>query len=72
MRRGAILGGAGAIAFGVLTVVGTLGGSPGGSYDEPTVVKYVKTSHFPIVVITGYLAIVGVGASSFCSHTFAN
>jgi len=65
MRRGAILAGAGAIAFGVLTVVGTLGGSPGGSYDEPTVVEYVKTSHFPIVVITGYLAIVGVAGLVF-------
>lgn len=48
------------MAFGVLTVVGTLGGSPGGSYDETTVVEYVKGSHFPIVVLTGYLAILGV------------
>ena len=60
MRRGAINAGGGAIAFGVLTILGTFGGSPGGSYDESTVVEYVKSSHFPIVVITGYLAIVGV------------
>jgi hypothetical protein len=60
MRRGAINAGGGAIAFGVLTILGTFGGSPGGSYDEPTVAEYVKSSHFPIVVITGYLAIVGV------------
>jgi hypothetical protein len=57
---GSTLAGAGAIAFGVLTVVGTFGGSPGGSYDQPTVVEYVKGSHFPLVVMTGYLAILGV------------
>src|ERR1700730_15137999 len=60
MRRGAINAGAGAIAFVVLTILGTFGGSPGGSYDESTVVEYIKSSHFSIVVITGYLAIVGV------------
>ena len=60
MGKGSTLAGAGAIAFGVLTVVGTLGGSPGGSYDQPTVVEYVKGTHFPLVVVTGYLAILGV------------
>ena len=50
MRKGAILAGAGAIAFGVLTVVGTFGGTPGGSYDESTVIEYVKSSHFQTVV----------------------
>jgi len=44
MRRGAILAGVGGIAFGVLTVIGTFGGSPRGSYDEPTVAEYVKSS----------------------------
>jgi hypothetical protein len=60
MRRGSILAGAGAIVFGVLTVVGTFGGTPGGSYDESTVIEYVKSSHFLTVVVTGYLAILGV------------
>ena len=60
MRKGAILAGAGAIAFAILSVVGTFGGAPGGSYDESTAVEYMKTSHFPTVVVTGYLAILGV------------
>ena len=55
-----MLAGAGAIAFGVLTVVGTFGGTPGGSYDESTVVEYVKIGHFVTVVVTGYLALLGV------------
>jgi hypothetical protein len=59
-RRGSTSAGVGAIAFGVLTVVGTLGGAPGGKYDEPTVAQYVSIGHFPIVVITGYLALLGV------------
>jgi hypothetical protein len=58
--KGSTLAGAGAIAFGVLTIVGTFGGSPGGSYDQSTAVEYLKGSHFPIVVVTGYLAILGV------------
>ncbi len=60
MRKGAILAGAGGIAFGVLSVVGLFGNPPGGSYDESTVAEYVKISHFPTVVLTGYLAILGV------------
>jgi hypothetical protein len=58
--RGSKLAGAGAIAFGVFTVVGLFGGTPGGNYDESTVVDYLKIGHFPTVVITGYLAMVGV------------
>lgn len=60
IEKGSTLAGVGAIAFGVLTVVGTFGGSPGGSYDQSTAVEYLKGSHFPIVVVTGYLAILGV------------
>lgn len=60
MRKSAILAGVGAIAFGVFAVVGTFGAAPGGSYDESTVTEYVKGSHFPTVVATGYLAILGV------------
>ena len=60
MKRSTTLAGAGAIAFGVLTVVGFLGGTPGGNYDESTVADYISGGHFPIVIATGYLAIVGV------------
>ena len=59
-KQGSILAGAGAIAFGVGTVVGTFGGSPGGSYDDSTVAEYVKIGHFPTVVVTGYVALFGV------------
>jgi hypothetical protein len=60
VKQGSTLAGAGAIVFGVFTVVGTFGGSPGGSYDDSTVAEYVKIGHFPIVVVTGYLALFGV------------
>jgi hypothetical protein len=60
IKQGSFLAGVGAIAFGVLTVVGTFGGSPGGSYDESTVRDYLSIGHFPIVVVTGYLALFGV------------
>lgn len=60
IKQGSTLAGAGAIAFGVLTVIGTFGGSPGGSYHESTVRDYVSIGHFPIVVVTGYLAMLGV------------
>ena len=52
--------GAGAIAFGALTIVGFLGGAPGGDYDESTVADYVSSGHLPAVIATGYLAILGV------------
>jgi hypothetical protein len=60
IREGSAVAGAGAIAFGVFTVVGTFGGAPGGSYDESTVADYVSNGHFPTVVVTGYLALFGV------------
>lgn len=60
IRDGSTVAGAGAITFGVLTVVGTLGGAPGGSYDESNVADYVSSGHFPTVVVTGYLALIGV------------
>jgi hypothetical protein len=59
-RKGSVIAGVGAIAFGAFTVVGTLGGAPGGNYDEATVAQYVSIGHFPSVVITGYLALFGV------------
>jgi hypothetical protein len=60
MKRRTTLAGVGAIAFGVLTVVGFMGGTPGGNYDESTVADYVSAGHFPTVIATGYLAILGV------------
>lgn len=60
IRKGSTVAGAGAIMFGVLTVVGTWGGAPGGSYDESSAADYVSKGHFPTVVVTGYLALIGV------------
>jgi hypothetical protein len=55
------LAGVGGIAFGVLTSVFVLfGGAPGGNYVEADVANYVGASHFPIVIVTGYLAVLGV------------
>jgi hypothetical protein len=61
LQRGSALAGAGAIGFGVFTVIGNvIGGAPGGSYDEPSVASYVGIGHFAVVVLTGYLALLGV------------
>jgi len=55
------LAGIGAIAFGILSVVGLeVGGAPGGSYDAASVAGYLAIGHFPTVVVTAYLALVGV------------
>jgi hypothetical protein len=59
-RSGVTLAGLGAIAFGVFTVIGTMGGAPGGNYDESSVAAYVSIGHLPAVIITGYLALLGV------------
>jgi hypothetical protein len=59
--KGSVVAGVGAIAFGVLTVIGNVvGGAPGGSYDEASVTSYIAIGHFPLVVVTGYLALLGV------------
>ena len=61
IREGSILAGAGAIAFSVLTAVGiTVGAAPGGNYTESDVANYVSIGHLPTVIVTGYLALVGV------------
>lgn len=60
IREGSALAGAGAIAFGVLTIVGLTGGAPGGNYVESDVANYVSIGHFPTVIVTGYLALFGV------------
>jgi hypothetical protein len=58
---GSTLAGAGAIAFSVLTVVGTaVGGAPGGNYAASDVASYVAIGHLPTVIVTGYLALFGV------------
>ena len=60
-QRGSTLAGIGGITFGVLTAAANVvGGAPGGNYVEADVASYVGASHFPIVIATGYLAVLGV------------
>lgn len=60
-HKGSALAGVGGIAFGVLTAVAiVVGGAPGGNYVEADVANYVGIGHFPTVIITGYLAVLGV------------
>jgi hypothetical protein len=60
-QKGSTLGGVGGIAFGVLTVVAVvLGGAPGGNYVDSDVANYIGIGHFPTVIVTGYLAVLGV------------
>jgi hypothetical protein len=59
--KGSVLAGLGAIAFGIMNVVGLeAGGAPGGSYDPASAASYLAIGHFPTVVVTAYLALVGV------------
>jgi hypothetical protein len=59
--KGSVLAGIGAIAFGIMSVVGLVaGGAPGGSYDAASAASYLAIGHFPMVVVTAYLALVGV------------
>jgi hypothetical protein len=51
----------GAVGFGVLTAIAfVIGGAPGGNYDESDVARYVSIGHFPAVIASGYLALLGV------------
>lgn len=60
-RKGSTLAGIGVIAFGVMSVVGLIvGGAPGGSYDAASAASYLAIGHFPTVVISAYLALLGV------------
>ena len=60
-QKGSVVAGIGAIAFGIMTIVGLVaGGAPGGNYDAASAKSYVAIGHFPIVVVTAYLALVGV------------
>lgn len=61
IRKGAVLAGVGAMAFSILTAVAlTVGGAPGGNYDQAAAADYVSIGHFPTVVVTAYLALLGV------------
>lgn len=61
IREGSALAGLGAIAFSVFTVVAVaVGGAPGGNYDSADVGRYVSIGHLPTVIVTGYLALIGV------------
>lgn len=45
LRKGSVLAGLGAIAFGILTVVGlVVGGAPGGSYDAASSTNASRSS----------------------------
>jgi hypothetical protein len=60
-RRGSTIAGVGAIAFGVFTAIAlVVGAAPGGNYTEADVATYVGSGHFPTVIVTGYLAVLGV------------
>jgi hypothetical protein len=60
-QKGSTLAGVGGIAFGVLTVIAVqVGATPGGNYVEADVANYVGSGHFPTVIATGYLAVIGV------------
>ena len=61
IRDGRALAGAGAIAFSVFTTIAVaVGGAPGGNYVESDVASYVAIGHLPTVIVTGYLALLGV------------
>lgn len=63
-RTSSILGGIGAIAFGVLTFVGYLVADwPGGPYNEATARNYASGDHLPLALIgtsVGLLAVAGL------------
>ncbi|HEX6349485.1 MAG TPA: hypothetical protein VF160_08860 [Candidatus Dormibacteraeota bacterium] len=60
-QKGSAVAGLSAIAFGVLTAfaMGFIN-APGGNYDDPTVASYGESGHLPVVIISGYLAMLGV------------
>jgi hypothetical protein len=60
-KSGALLGGAGAIAFSVLTVVGvTVANAPGGNYRASNVTSYLAHGHRVAVIVVMHLALLGV------------
>jgi hypothetical protein len=60
-RAGAMLGGVGGIAFGLLTLGGTIvANAPGGSYSASSVSSYLAHGHRVVVLVITHLALVGV------------
>jgi hypothetical protein len=60
-RAGAMLGGVGGIAFGLLTLGGTIvANAPGGSYSASSVSNYLAHGHRIVVLVITHLALVGV------------
>jgi hypothetical protein len=62
VRRGS-LSGVGALAFGVLPILGfMIANPPGGSYDAADIVDYVTKGHRPVVFVSMYMLLLsGVG-----------
>ena len=60
MKRGS-LAGLGALAFGVLTILGLIvENAPGGTYKASDVADYVRSGHRPLVFLGAYLGALGV------------
>jgi hypothetical protein len=60
-RTGAVLGGVGGVAFGVLTLGGVLvANAPGGNYSASSVSNYLAHGHRIVVLVVTHLALVGV------------
>jgi hypothetical protein len=61
MRRTTLAGGAGGIAFGVLTFLSlVIGGAPGGNYTPSDVTKFVSKGHRAGAFVAIYLLLIGV------------
>jgi hypothetical protein len=63
MQRRSLVGGIGAIAFGVLPIVGFMvGNPPGGNYKASDVADFIAKGHRPAVFVSVYLVLLsGVG-----------
>jgi hypothetical protein len=60
-RSGAVLGGAGAIAFSVSTLVGVVvANTPGGNYSASNVAQFLAHGHRVAVIVVAHLALLGV------------
>jgi hypothetical protein len=60
-RSGALLGGAGAIAFSVLTLAAVqVANAPGGNYSASSVADYLAHGHRVAVIVVTHLALLGV------------
>jgi hypothetical protein len=60
-RSGALLGGAGAIAFSVMTLAAVqVANAPGGNYSASTVADYLAHGHRVAVIVVTHLALLGI------------